>query len=264
MNQTTDLAGVGVWDSIWRREKGRRINLLSYYDDRLSRLFRRFLKPNSKILEAGCGGSVWLPFFGKYLGCEIWGVDYSPEGVELAQDILKDEGVQGRIVYGDAFHNKILPQDYFDAVWSYGLIEHFNDVGGAVEGLVSYLRPGGVMITLVPNLHGLVGRLHKLADKEIYDAHIRISPLEMDSFHRQAGLEPVLSARHFGVFSVGVVNFNRLREKLPRAMDRVVWAGVLGFQQAVCLPFRLLNMHPESSMFSPYVIGVYRRPGLPG
>lgn len=211
-------------------------------------------------MEVGCGGSVWLPYFGKYLKCEVWGIDYSESGVSLALRNLEAEGVSGTIIMGNLFDNQELPKRFFNIVWSSGFIEHFKDTRYAVGKLSKFLKPGGVIITLVPNLGGVVGRFHKVVDRVVYDTHIKIDPQILDAVHTNAGLEAVVSARYLGVFSIGVVNFNRFRALLPRCVDALFWAGVLGIQQSICLPCRILDFHPETKFFSPWIIGAYRLP----
>jgi len=253
-----DLAGTLYWDRLWRRSAGQRVDLRSYYAYRLARLFRRFVAPGARVLEVGCGGSVWLPYLADRHGAEVWGVDYSPAGVALARANLAAAGVAGTVVFGDAFDAPQVPRRSFDVVWSNGFVEHFADVAAAVAALACYLRPGGIMITLVPNLEGGVGWLHRVIDPEVYAAHVRVSPRLLDHAHRRAGLRGVAPARFFGVFSLGVVNFTRLRRRLPARLDAVLWRTLVGIQQAVCLPWRLLHVAPESRLLSPYVVGVYQ------
>lgn len=255
-----DLAGTRYWNSIWDRENSKHVDLRSYYDFRLSRYFHQLIKPGSRVLEVGCGGSVWLPYFAKYLQCEVWGIDYSESGVALALSNLAVEDVSGKVVLGDVFDDHEIPQGHFDILWSCGFVEHFSDPQFVVRKLSKFLKPGGIMITLVPNLEGFVGWLHKVVDREVYEAHIKIDRKMLDAIHSNAGLEVVMSAQYLGVFSIGVVNFNRFRARLPRYFDAIFWLGVLSIQQGICLPFRVLDFHPETKLFSPWIIGAYRLP----
>jgi SAM-dependent methyltransferase len=255
-----DLAGREYWNVLWERGYARRYNPRSYYDYRLSKLFHQLITPNSRVLEIGCGSSRWLPYFAKSLQCEVWGIDYSTAGVALAQRNLEAERVAGTIIVGDAFDNHQLPQKYFDVIWSGGFVEHFADVSSVVRQLSAYLRPNGLMITAIPNLEGCIGWLHRVVDRQVYEAHVKIPPHILDAAHSRVGFEPVLPAGYLGVFSIGVVNFNRFRKRLPRSLDRLLWLGVLAIQQGFCLPCRICDVHPESKSFSPWIIGAYRLP----
>jgi 2-polyprenyl-3-methyl-5-hydroxy-6-metoxy-1,4-benzoquinol methylase len=255
-----DLAGREYWNVIWESGDIRRYNPRSYYDYCLSKLFHQLITPNSRVLEIGCGGSRWLPYFAKSLQCEVWGIDYSTAGVALTQRHFEADRVAGTIILGDAFDNHQLPQKYFDVVWSGGFVEHFADVSSVVRKLSAYLKPNGLMITLIPNLEGCIGWLHRVVDRQVYEAHVKISPQVLDAAHCSVGFVQVLPSRYFGVFSLGVVNFNRFRKRLPRFLDRLLWLGVLAVQQGICLPCRICDVHPESKSFSPWIIGAYRLP----
>jgi SAM-dependent methyltransferase len=211
-------------------------------------------------LEIGCGGSVWLPYFAKHMQCEVWGIDYSAPGVDLCLDNLRAEGVSGNIILGDVFDSSGIPQRSFDVLWTAGFIEHFKNVGWVIGRLAEYLKPGGVMITLVPNLYGFVGWLHRTVDQKVFNAHIKIHPEMLDRLHSEAGFEILSRAQFFGIFSIGVVNFNRFRAQLPGILDAVFWSSILIIQQSICLPFRLLGFHPETRWFSPWILGIYRLP----
>jgi len=43
------------------------------------------LRPDDRLLDVGCGGGVFLRHVRKSVGCEVVGVDHSPEMVALAQ-----------------------------------------------------------------------------------------------------------------------------------------------------------------------------------
>ncbi len=253
-----DLAGEEHWNSIWAREREKRFDLRSYYDYRLSQLFNKFIASGSRILEVGCGGSAWLPYFAKHLKCEVWGIDYSEPGVALASRNLKIENVSGTVVLGDVFETKDIPECYFDVVWTGGFVEHFDDISVVIRKLATFLKPKGTIITLVPNLDGFIGALHKTVDRKIYDTHSKIDPKMLDEFHLNADLEVILGADYFGVFSIGVVNFNRFRSRLPRVCNNLFWLGMVLLQQGICLPFRILRFHRESRLFSPWILGIYR------
>jgi SAM-dependent methyltransferase len=180
--------------------------------------------------------------------------------VALTQRHFEADRVTGTIILGDAFDNHQLPQQYFDVIWSGGFVEHFADLSSVVRKLSAYLKPNGLMITLIPNLEGCIGWLHRVVDRQVYEAHVKISPQVLDAAHRSVGFEPVLPSGYFGVFSLGVVNFNRFRRRLPRFLDRLLWLGVLAIQQGICFPCRICDVHPESKSFSPWIIGAYRLP----
>src|SRR5207247_404436 len=130
----------------------------------------------SKLLvEVGCARSAVLPLFAKRLGFRVAGIDYSPNGCEQTRLMLEREGVTGDIYCCDVFS---IPDDLverFDMVVSFGLIEHFSDTMAIVAALSRLLRPGGLIFTSVPNMHGITGFVQKTLNKRIYDIHVPIT-----------------------------------------------------------------------------------------
>lgn len=258
-----DMVGVEHWDTVWQQYTRALYRPIAQswtcMAARQRDFFFQYVPRGARLIEIGCGGSLWLPFFGRHLGCKVWGIDYSADGVRLCQEYLACEDVQGNIILGNLFDTLDIPLDYFDVVWSAGFIEHFQDISAVVERLSQYARPGGKIITSVPNLDGLIGWLHQIADPELYSQHVVIDPVVLDTVHSQSGLRIVRPASYFGVFALTVVNFNRWRGKLPSLIDRSIWRGVKVFQELVCFPARLSRAKAETRLFSPYVLGVYER-----
>lgn len=155
-------------------------------------LFTRVLgahgPPGARLIEIGCGGSRWLPYFHRSFGYDISGIDYTEAGIRLSQAILDKAGVSGRIVQGDLFEP---PSDWigrFDVVVSFGLVEHFENTSQVVSACARYLRPGGRMITLVPTMQGLYGLTYRLLRPAIYRKHIPHSRETLAQAHTDAGL----------------------------------------------------------------------------
>lgn len=87
-------------------------------------------------------------------GAHAYGVDISPPIVAQARKaFVAEAGVHPlRDAVGDVRH---LPfrSDSFDAIYSMGTIEHFDETERAVEEMARVLKPGGRAIIGVPNRH---------------------------------------------------------------------------------------------------------------
>jgi SAM-dependent methyltransferase len=261
-----DLAGRDHWEGVWERHRPARVSALNYYHARLDALLAPLVRPGARVLEVGCGGSRWLPHLARRHGCEVWGVDYSAEGLRLARANLALAGVAAgaQLVEADFFEESRLPAGAFDLVYSLGFLEHFDDPGPAVARMRALLRPGGHALALVPNLEGVVGWLHRAADRAVFAKHVVVPPRALDAMHAAEGFAVAQPAAHVGVFGLTVVNAERLRRRLPRPVDALLWGGAHAVQQAICLGPRLAGRAPESRAFSPWIVGVYRMGGLEG
>jgi SAM-dependent methyltransferase len=165
--------------------------------------------PDSSVslLEIGCAQSRWLPYFARKWGYTIAGLDYSALGCRQSRDLLAREGVVGEIFHQDLFSPESQQLARFDLVFSNGVVEHFEDTGAVLGQMAAYLRPGGLMITIVPNLAGWLGGLQNLISPEVMAIHRPLTREELLEGHVAAGLRPhfcvYLAFLHFSVVNPG-------------------------------------------------------------
>lgn len=255
-----DKAGVGYWDQATTnlnpkpvfsdipglRGKARR-EWITLFDE----YFEPLKGDGRKLIELGCGGSAYLPFFAKRYGFEVHGIDYSEHGCKLAQEICQSEGVDAKIHCVDFFNPPDELIGAFDVVVSFGLIEHFTDTDETVLALKRYLKPGGVLLTVIPNMGGMAGILTRFFAKKIYDIHKVISPEELGVACMNAGLA-VKRSGYFMFSNFGVLNFGRDCGGLAKL--------TLAIMKATTLVFWILEEKfgpfPPGPLGAPYVICV--------
>lgn len=142
------------WDKVWQEgQLGRYYGIEKYLaiNRKLDGLFKKFLdKGDKKILEIGCAKGKQLIYFAKEFGYEVYGVDYSLKGVELAKQNLCLAEVEGIILCEDIFRTS-LKEESFDIVYSMGLIEHFEDPAEIIDIHIKLLKKGGTLIITMPN-----------------------------------------------------------------------------------------------------------------
>ncbi|MBN2026828.1 MAG: class I SAM-dependent methyltransferase [Actinobacteria bacterium] len=102
-------------------------------------------RPDSRVLEVGCGGGALLSFL-EARGHNAVGVDILEEAVRLASQAAPSS----RVIQCDAGE---LPFDSgsFDRLLSHHLVEHLDDLPGALEEWHRVLAPGSVMAICTPN-----------------------------------------------------------------------------------------------------------------
>ncbi len=252
-----DLAGQQYWEKTWQDRKViGAINLKNYTQSRLDFIFNQYLprKEGVKLMEAGCAQSSWLPYFYLRFGYEVSGIDYSETGCEKAKQNLLNYNVQGTILCRNFFDEN---QDLFqqsDIVFSRGVIEHFEKPEIVLEKFHNLLKPDGIIVTIIPNMAGLMGRLQKMVNRPVYDLHIPMNLNELKDFHAQAGFTEIFSS-YIGSVGTEVVNYpadGGLKIKLLRRFLKRLSKGAWSV-------FRLFNYHPESLTFSPYIIFIGRK-----
>jgi len=209
-------------------------------------------------VELGCGGSRWVPYLARTFDCESWGIDYSQEGLRLTEQACRAEGMQCRLVFGDVFDESLLPDSYFDFVYSMGFIEHFRDPSQVTRRIARLLRPRGRVLTTLPNLTGIYGKLQQRADPEVFAKHVILAPQQLDEAHEAACLMPLERAHFFGCFGPGVVSYAAL-ERQAWGLGRMILPAVQVLQQTACWGLRALHADFESDRFSPYIAGIYEK-----
>jgi SAM-dependent methyltransferase len=188
------LVGQGFWN-----ERNSRVRLKHaapqpkkfYMDFELDRVFRRWLEPGPgrRLLEAGCGASLWLPYFARRFGWEVAGLDYSEVGLAVSREILRRNGVRGSLRQGDLMDGPRDKSKAFDAVFSLGLIEHFERPGAVLAALKGFLRPGGLLLTWIPNTAGWIARLNPFLDRDYRGFYSRLDLPMLRALHRALDLD---------------------------------------------------------------------------
>lgn len=230
--------------------------------ERFVELFKGVETTGKSLIELGCGASIWLPYFAKEFGFKVSGLDYSEAGCEKERRILANSGIEGEITCGDFFDPPKELLGKFDFAYSSGVAEHFVPTERCLSAFAAFLKPGGTIITLVPNLTGVIGTILKSINRPVYDIHVLLDTEGLRTAHEKAGFE-VVECRYFlssgfGMAKAGGVDANTLRDKANKAMLRVL-EGVSAVTWAIeNKSFRL----PESRLFSPYVYCVAKKPDV--
>lgn len=114
-----------------------------------SRFYRAIeeIKPNSKVLDIGCGIGTFCHMAKSIAQAEVWGVDISEEviyGNKLESTDIK----YFCNVVGDL---KDIPKDYFDFVFSGETLEHIDDPNQLFKDAYSVLKTGGKLLITTPD-----------------------------------------------------------------------------------------------------------------
>lgn len=91
-----------------------------------------------KILEAGCGAGRFTEII-MNAGAKVYAFDYSRAVDACYENNLND---RLRIFQGDIY-NIPFPENYFDKVFCYGVLQHTPDPKKAFYSLLKHLKPGG-------------------------------------------------------------------------------------------------------------------------
>ena len=223
------------------------------------RLFSEVLRAEpceeGSLVELGCSQSKWLPYFRKEHKLLVAGIDYSPLGCARARLMLRREQCEGEIVEADIFNPPNNLRMRFDVVLSIGLVEHFTDTAAAVAACATFARPGGLVITIIPNLSGAIGAVQRNLDRGIYDKHSPLTREGLQEGHEKCGLS-ILRSEYMTPANFAIVNHPALR---PPILSKLIRGVLVTITAAAWATDRFVVSLPVNQLLSSYVVCVARK-----
>jgi 2-polyprenyl-6-hydroxyphenyl methylase/3-demethylubiquinone-9 3-methyltransferase len=92
----------------------------------------------------------------------------------------------------------------FDLVYSLGLVEHFDNVHSVLERLLSFVRPGGILFTEIPNLWSVHGVISKIYQPAVLAKHNIMTLTQLKDSHSGLSVASIEGA-YVGMFSLNLV-----------------------------------------------------------
>lgn len=113
--------------------------------------FQRYA--GKRVLEIGFGQGTDLMQFARS-GSEVYGIDLTARHVELTSRRFRAFGMRAHLVRGDA---ESLPfkNEFFDLVYSFGVLHHTPDMEAAVREVHRVLARGGIFVLAVYHRYSL-------------------------------------------------------------------------------------------------------------
>lgn len=266
----------GNWDGVWSQKNILKqltfLRKIGYLYIEATGLLSRFINKHIKnnrlysVIEMGCAGSSYLPYLQKkYNNLQIFGIDKSLKGCKLAAEGLDDNISSANVVCGDIFQNP-LHSKQFDIVFSVGLIEHFDTPYKILEKHVELLKPGGMMICVVPNVVGLQGNFFRLKmwntkntsskdSKNWIRGMKRITMEELETWFSEIGIKNVTVHPIGGIYPMLM-----LESYHPENQPFSVKLTFFIYRYFLFLPVIAINIpflfRLNSLSFSPFIIAV--------
>jgi SAM-dependent methyltransferase len=146
----------------------------------------------------------------------------------------------------------------FDAVVSIGVIEHFEDTGSVLRAIGRFAKPSGVIVTMIPNMTGVVGRIQKLVNRAVYDIHVPLDERALIEAHRAAGLS-LIDCNYLMSFNLAVVNTRHAQAGfVGRTVRKTLAYAFLAVSHLVWAVERFSGPFPRTQRWSPLLIAVAR------
>jgi ubiquinone/menaquinone biosynthesis C-methylase UbiE len=106
------------------------------------------LRPNSSVLEVGCGSGGYALYLAEKVGCRIVGLDINALGVQNANHLALVRGLasEARFDQCDASKNLPFDENTFDAVFANDVLCHLPGRPEVLGEMFRILKPGGRML----------------------------------------------------------------------------------------------------------------------
>jgi ubiquinone/menaquinone biosynthesis C-methylase UbiE len=155
------------------------------------------LSVESNVLEVGCSFGHMTALLSRRF-TSLTAVDISPESVKIAEKRLRHYGIRNvQFVVDDAETLSHLPDNTFDAVFSFSTVRFCPQPHEALKSIYKKLRPGGIAIIDFPNRfspwHIIVKKAAGI-NKHLFD-HL-FSTADAQALFRDAGFV-IRSTRRF-------------------------------------------------------------------
>jgi len=111
------------------------------------------------LLDIGCG-------YGRFLKSaqnqfETFGIDPS------AFAIAKAKKYAAHTKFEIATVSSYKPKKLFDVITAFDILEHTNNLSGSLQKIKSWLKPGGLLVVVVPVYDGVFGTIGGWLDKDV-------------------------------------------------------------------------------------------------
>lgn len=111
------------------------------------------------LLDIGCG-------YGRFLNAaqnefETFGIDPSWHAISEAK--LYASGAKFEVATISSYK----PDRLFDVITAFDILEHTNNLFGSLQKIKSWLKPGGLLIAVVPVYDGILGTIARWLDKDV-------------------------------------------------------------------------------------------------
>lgn len=211
---------------------------------------------NKKVLEVGGGGSSWLAFLSSEFPTSTFVcLDYSDEGIEILRAYAEEHGLKNLEFKKKDFFDVSEDEGRFDFVYSHGVVEHFQDLPSVLLAHSTYLKNDGVMLTIIPNMAGILGVITRWLNRAVYDIHVRHDLKRFSCAHRMAGLAIVdsgyICSNNFGVLSSCISGKRGGKYQSYKILSHVSKAS--WYIESKFVEF------PKTALFSPYLYVVSRK-----
>ena len=241
----SQLTDNDFWKHFWESKKNLIFKVKPDYT--FSAIMGSLIKKRNikSVIELGGFPGYYSVFLKKYFDLDATLFDYyiHPKIIKKLLDHNDMSLSEIHIIEADLFTYQ--PQQKYDMVCSFGLIEHFSDTKEIIAKHLSFLSDSGTLFITLPNFRGINGWVQKTFDQYNYDKHfIQCMDLQyLSATAKELGLKNV-EVFYYGGFSVWLENKEEQTIRTKAVLKTIWFVG-----KVVSKIFRT-----ENRFMSPYIV----------
>ncbi len=234
-------------DSILKNEQI--INICSAYDNFWEMLIQNNqAKPPKNILEVGGYPGRYLAYLADKYNLTPTSVDYNSDKIKIEQTFQLFNIQKYQIIQADIFSHQ--PTEQYDIVISNGFIEHFQNYNEVLNIHLQYLKPGGTLFVLIPNMKNYIYFYKQLVDKGNLKIH-NLKCMKKSVFKNFASKNNLqeIHLEYFGGFPFSVHQKLNFFQKFIFKIHRIVFKFFLN---------KYISKNPNK-YFSSTLVAIYKK-----
>ena len=147
------------------------------------------LRPNSSVLELGCGSGGYALHLAEKVACRLMGLDINAAGVRNANQLAQAKGLASLAHFEQCDVSKNLPfeDETFDAVFSNDVLCHLPGRTEVLSEMFRVLKPGGRMLFSDALVVGGMLSHEEIATRSSIGYYVYSPPGENERLIEQAG-----------------------------------------------------------------------------
>jgi 2-polyprenyl-3-methyl-5-hydroxy-6-metoxy-1,4-benzoquinol methylase len=156
-------------------------------------------KNGTTLLDVGCGEGFFLSNASE--------AGYNTKGVELSQDAAAYARREfGLDVEGKPFNEMQLPENYFDVVTMWQVLEHLPHPLATLKEVHRILKPGGLLATSTPDIEGILAKIFRRKWWNLRRLHInQFTAKTLADMLNRAGFKNVFSTKYKEYISISML-----------------------------------------------------------